>query len=69
MACIDINKKKKKKKCKRGGAKNRVKLETSHDNIKLLESVQFVPNLWYNLLSVDVLFDDNICIITNKKFR
>ena len=50
-----------------------VKIETSHDKIKQLDNIQFVPDLGYNLLSVgqlmtrghSVLFDDNI--ITHKK--
>ena len=49
--------------------KDIVKVETSHGKIKLLDIVQFVSNLGYNLLSVgqlmtrghSVLFDDNTC--------
>ncbi|KAH0657759.1 hypothetical protein KY289_026507 [Solanum tuberosum] len=50
-------------------------IDTSHDKVKMLDNVQFVPNLGYNLLSVGQLmsdghslwFDDDVCVITNKK--
>ena len=43
--------------------------------VKMLDSVQFVPDLGYNLLSVGQLmpdgnslwFDDDACVITNKE--
>ena len=55
--------------------KSTVKVETSHGKIKLLDNVQFVPDLKYNLLSAEqlmtrrhcVLFHDNTCVIKNKK--
>jgi len=55
--------------------KGTVKVETSHGKINQLDNVQFVPDLGYNLLSVgqlmtrghSVLFDDNTCVITDKK--
>lgn len=55
--------------------KGAVKIETSYGKVKMLNNVQFVLDLGYNLLSVrqlmaggnSVLFDDNTCVITNKK--
>ena len=55
--------------------KGRVKVVTSHGKIKLLDNVQFVLGIRYNLLSVgqlmtrrySIVFDDNTCVITNKK--
>ena len=55
--------------------KDTLKVKTSHGKIKLLDSVQFVPDLGYNLLSVgslmtrenSIIFDDNTYVITNKK--
>ena len=52
--------------------KDTVKVETSHGKIKQLDNVQFIPDLRYNLLSVEqlmtrehsVLFDDNTCHYT-----
>lgn len=54
--------------------KDMMKIDTSHGKFKLLDNVQFVPNLGYTLLSVgrlmaggySILFDDNACIIQNK---
>ena len=51
-----------------------VGINTSHDKVKLLDNVQFVPDLRYNLLSVGKLmsdghslwFDDDACVNTNK---
>ncbi|XP_047257469.1 uncharacterized protein LOC124889562 [Capsicum annuum] len=50
-------------------------VDTSHDKVKILNNVQFVPDLGYNLLSVGQLmidghslwFDDDACVIINKK--
>ncbi|KAH0636126.1 hypothetical protein KY290_038318 [Solanum tuberosum] len=55
--------------------KGTVGINTSHDKVKMLDNVQFVPDLGYNLLSVGQLmsdghslwFDDDACVITNKK--
>lgn len=55
--------------------KGKVVVHTSHDKVKMLDNVQFVPDLGYNLLSVgqlmtdgySVWFDDDACVITNKK--
>ncbi|KAH0779714.1 hypothetical protein KY290_006141 [Solanum tuberosum] len=55
--------------------KGTVSIDTSHEKVKMLDKVQFVPDLGYNLLSVGQLmidghslwFDDDACVITNKK--
>lgn len=55
--------------------KGTVGVDTSHGKVKVLNNIQFVPDLGYNLLSVgqliaggySVLFDDNTCVIKNKK--
>jgi len=55
--------------------KGTVSIDTSHEKVKMLDNVQFVPDLGYNLLSVGQLmidghslwFDDDACVITNKK--
>ncbi|KAH0661062.1 hypothetical protein KY290_029883 [Solanum tuberosum] len=55
--------------------KGKVAVDTSHDKVKMLDDVQFVPDLGFNLLSVgqlmadgySLLFDDDACVITNKK--
>ena len=52
-----------------------IRVGTSDGKVKQLNNVQFVPDLRYNLLSVGqlmaggyfVLFDDNACVIKNKK--
>ncbi|PHT34633.1 hypothetical protein CQW23_26433 [Capsicum baccatum] len=52
-----------------------VGVDTSHDKVKMLDNVLFVPDLGYNLLSVGKLmidghslwFDGDACVITNKK--
>ncbi|PHU03703.1 hypothetical protein BC332_28954 [Capsicum chinense] len=55
--------------------KSKVIVDTSHDKVKVLYDVQFVSDLGYNLISIGQLitdkyslrFDDNVCVITNKK--
>ena len=55
--------------------KGKVIVDTSRDKVKVLDNVQFVPDLGYNFLSVGQLmidghslwFDDDACVITNKK--
>ncbi|XP_049394452.1 uncharacterized protein LOC125858665 [Solanum stenotomum] len=55
--------------------KCKVAVDTIHDKVKMLDDVPFVPDLGFNLLSVgqlmgngySLLFDDDVCVITNKK--
>ena len=55
--------------------KGTVGVHTSHDKEKMLDNVHFVPDLGYILLSVgqlmtsgySILFDEDACVITNKK--
>jgi len=55
--------------------KDTVGVHTSHGKEKMLDNVHFVPDLGYNLLSVgqlmasgySILFDEDTCVITNKK--
>lgn len=54
--------------------KGMIRIETSNGKAKVLDDVQFIPDLGYNLLSVgklmagghSILFEDNKCVITNK---
>ncbi|KAK9157521.1 hypothetical protein Scep_004095 [Stephania cephalantha] len=52
-----------------------VGVDTLQARVRVLDNVQFVPDLGYNLLSVgqlmasgySIVFDDKACVITNKK--
>ncbi|KAH0711345.1 hypothetical protein KY289_007304 [Solanum tuberosum] len=55
--------------------KGMVSIDTNQDKVNMIDNVQFVPDLGYNLLSVgqlmtngySLLFDDDACVFTSKK--